>query len=121
MKAHEILNQKKLLTQEEYWILLDLGIYLELGEIDIVDFMARRMMNLGKLQFIYKIFITYSQKDREIISNISSQMWGNKVKIFHHEKRLADNDDAYNIIGKFSDTDRQVWQRYNNELYQKII
>lgn len=48
-------------------------------------------------------------------------MWKNKVQIFRNENRLAENDDLYKVIDRFSNKDREIWQNYNNKLYQKII
>jgi hypothetical protein len=48
-------------------------------------------------------------------------MWKNKVQIFRNENRLVENDDAYKVIDRLSNKDREIWQSYNNELYQKII
>ena len=121
LEAYDTLKNENKLSQEEIWILLDLGIQLKLGKIDLVSFMADKIVHLPKLNSIYSIFIQYPKEEREIISSISFAMWDTKVRILNTDNRLADGDDSYNIFNKLTSSEKNIWKKYNNELYQKII
>jgi hypothetical protein len=120
VKAHESLNNKRALTEEEYGIFIEAVIQLKLGEINQIDFFTFRTMNVPKIKYEYETFLTFSQPEREIISNISSQMWRDKVDIFHNENRLSDNDDAYRVINKHSNAEKDIWKQYIKELHQRM-
>jgi len=120
-EAHDILNNENNLRQEEVWIFLDLGISYKFGKIDLTDFMARQIMTLPKLTQIYSIFIQYSEEERESISLISYWMWLSKVTILNNENRIANSDDAYEIYNKLELDDQELWEKYNDELRQKIF
>lgn len=89
--------------------------------MDLTDFMARQIMTLPKLTQIYSIFIQYSKEERESISLISHWMWLSKVTILNNENRIANGDDAYEIYNKLELDDQELWEKYNDELRQKII
>lgn len=120
-EAHDVLKNENKLSQEEIWIFLDLGIHLKLGKIDLANFRTRQIMTLPKLTQIYSIFIQYTEEEREIISLISHWMWASKVTILNNENRIADGDDAYDVYNKLETYDQKLWERYNDELRQKIV
>jgi len=118
--AYDSLKNEKILSQEEIWIFLDMGILMELGEIDPVDFMARQIVSLPKLTSMYSIFMQYNEQEREIISSIESSFWNLKVQIFNEQNKLADGDDVYSVSKNLSSSEKELWRKYNNELYQKV-
>ncbi|RLA84281.1 MAG: hypothetical protein DRG78_01850 [Epsilonproteobacteria bacterium] len=119
--SYDSLKNDNRLSKEELWIFLNLGILLNLEEMNIVDFMVEQKMQLPKLESIYSIFIRYTRDEREVISSISASMWNLKVNIFNNEHRLSTSDDADAMFFKFPEKMRETWSNYNRELYQKII
>jgi len=121
LTAHDILKNDQKLSQEEVWILLDLGISLKLGEIDIVDFMAKHIVFVPKLLYRYEFFSQYSQQDREVISTIASEEWALKVNILNKEQRKLQYDDFDNIFFQYPQEMQTIWLKYNKELYNNIF
>lgn len=118
--AYDTLNKEKKLTQEEIWIFLELGIFLKLGEIDMVDFTIKQKMGLPKLKAVYSIFMKYTEEERKIISSILFSMWNQKVHILQEQNRLANNDDVYKIFNELTSDEQELWRRYNQELHHNV-